>query len=59
MLRQLGAPAGWNGDAMPADVLEPVVRAAAEHARRLALAEAGSPVDAGAPEQKPERRRRR
>lgn len=44
VLRQLGAPAAWEGDASPADVLAPLVRAAAETARRIAMAE---PSDAG------------
>jgi uncharacterized Zn finger protein len=39
VLRQLGAPAAWEGDASPADVLAPLVRAAAETARRIAMAE--------------------
>ncbi len=39
VLRQLGAPAAWASDASPADVLAPMVRAAAEVARRIALAE--------------------
>jgi uncharacterized Zn finger protein len=39
VLRQLGAPAAWDSDASPADVLAPMVRAAAEAARRIALAE--------------------
>jgi uncharacterized Zn finger protein len=38
-LRQLGAPASWQGESSPADVLAPLVRAAAATARRLALAE--------------------
>ena len=46
VLRQLGAPAAWAGDASPADVLAPLVRAAAEAARRIALAE---PREAEAP----------
>lgn len=45
VLRQLGAPTTWEGDASPADVLAPLVRAAAETARRIAMAE---PSDAGA-----------
>lgn len=45
VLRQLGAPATWEGDASPADVLAPLVRAAAETARRIAMAE---PSDASA-----------
>ncbi|HEY3493982.1 MAG TPA: SWIM zinc finger family protein [Polyangiaceae bacterium] len=44
VLRQLGAPTAWEGDASPADVLAPLVRAAAETARRIAMAE---PSDAG------------
>ncbi len=40
VLRQLGTPASWESDASPADVLAPLVRAAAEAARRLAMAEA-------------------
>ena len=39
VLRQLGAPAAWGGEASPADVLAPLVRAAAETARRIATSE--------------------
>ncbi|HET8936487.1 MAG TPA: SWIM zinc finger family protein [Polyangiales bacterium] len=40
VLRQLGAPSGWADEAKsPADALAPLVRAAAEAARRIALAE--------------------
>ena len=39
VLRQLGAPASWSGEALPADMLSPLVRAAAERARRMAMAE--------------------
>lgn len=39
VLRQLGAPTTWGGDASPADILAPLVRAAAETARRIAMAE--------------------
>jgi uncharacterized Zn finger protein len=46
VLRQLGAPITWEGDASPADILAPLVRAAAETARRIAMAE---PSDAGEP----------
>jgi len=42
LLRQLGTPPSWNGDAAPVDALAPVVQRAAEHARRLALSEAVS-----------------
>jgi uncharacterized Zn finger protein len=44
VLRQLGAPTTWQSHASPADVLAPLVRAAAETARRIAMAE---PSDAG------------
>ena len=43
VLRQLGEPTTWQSDASPAEVLAPLVRAAAETARRIAMAE---PVDA-------------
>jgi uncharacterized Zn finger protein len=43
VLRQLGAPPAWTGEAQPADVLAPLVRAAAESARRMALAEPTPP----------------
>jgi uncharacterized Zn finger protein len=39
VLRQLGAPAAWSGEASPADLLTPMLRVAAEQARRIALAE--------------------
>ncbi|HKY39911.1 MAG TPA: SWIM zinc finger family protein [Polyangiaceae bacterium] len=39
VLRQLGAPTTWEGDVSPAHVLAPLVRAAAETARRIAMAE--------------------
>ena len=39
MLRQLGAPTVWESDASPADVLAPLVRAAAETARHIAMVE--------------------
>jgi uncharacterized Zn finger protein len=39
VLRQLGAPVVWEGGASPADVLAPLVRAAAETARRIAMSE--------------------
>ncbi|HTE54552.1 MAG TPA: SWIM zinc finger family protein [Kofleriaceae bacterium] len=47
VLRQLGAPAAWGGDGSPADALSPIVRRAAEAARRIALAE---PDPAAAPD---------
>jgi uncharacterized Zn finger protein len=39
VLRQLGALTAWESDVSPADVLAPLVRAAAETARRMAMAE--------------------
>lgn len=49
VLRQLGVPAGWEGEASPADVLAPLVRAAAETARRIALGESSTTGDLQAP----------
>lgn len=43
-LRQLGAPRSWNHGAPPAEALSPIVRAAAEAARRLALSELDVPA---------------
>ena len=54
LLRQLGAPAAWNAEQSPADVLAPLVRAAAETARRLALADPQTPEPDAPP--KPRRR---
>ena len=45
VLRQLGAPAAWEGATSPADILAPLVRAAAETARRIAMAEPGDASD--------------
>ena len=41
VLRQLGAPAAWSGSGSPAEALAPIVAAAAERARRIALSELG------------------
>lgn len=38
VLRQLGRPAAWSADTSPAEMLAPILRAAAERARRMALA---------------------
>jgi uncharacterized Zn finger protein len=46
LLRQLGAPAAWRGDASPAELLAPLVRRAADAARRIALGEAAPEPDA-------------
>lgn len=46
VLRQLGAPTTWQSEASPADVLTPLVRAAAQTARRLAMAEPSEPSEA-------------
>ena len=39
LLRQLGTPSAWAGGSSPAELFAPLVRAAAEKARRLALEE--------------------
>jgi len=39
VLRQLGAPATWRGEGSPAEALAPIVAAAAERARSIALSE--------------------
>ncbi|MBI5503319.1 MAG: SWIM zinc finger family protein [Deltaproteobacteria bacterium] len=39
VLRQLGVPSAWNAEMSPIDLLAPLIRAAAERARRIALAE--------------------
>ena len=39
VLRQFGTPAAWSDPSSPADMLAPILHAAAEEARRLALAE--------------------
>ena len=49
VLRQLGAPVGWSGETPPVDLLSPLVCAAAEKARRIALAEQEDVVDPGDP----------
>jgi uncharacterized Zn finger protein len=59
VLRQLGTPRGWSSDSSPADMLAPLLRAAAEAARRLALAEQQT-AEEGEPQNiEPVRRRRR
>ncbi|HVW29701.1 MAG TPA: SWIM zinc finger family protein [Polyangiaceae bacterium] len=47
VLRQLGTPAAWSGKAPPAEALAPLLRSAADAARRIALSER---VEAAAPE---------
>jgi uncharacterized Zn finger protein len=47
VLRQLGRPATWEGEASPEELLAPLVRAAAETARRLAMAETDDARDGG------------
>jgi uncharacterized Zn finger protein len=58
VIRQLGAPPSWTSAGAPADALAPVVRAAAETARRIALAESVT-VDPTAIEEPPVRATRR
>jgi uncharacterized Zn finger protein len=55
LLRQLGAPPAWSSDTSPVDMLAPIVRAAAEEARRLALAEPGAIGEAEPSEDGPAR----
>ncbi len=45
LLRQLGAPAAWRGVASPAELLAPLVRRAADAARRIALREVEAEAD--------------
>lgn len=44
VLRQLGVPAAWSAEVSPAELLSPLVRNAAEAARRIAMAEQDLPV---------------
>ncbi len=44
VLRQLGLPAAWDASASPVEALSPLVRRAAEAARRIALTEPPSPT---------------
>lgn len=39
VLRQLGAPGSWSSAGSPAELLSPIVRRAAEEARRIASEE--------------------
>jgi uncharacterized Zn finger protein len=58
VVRQLGTPGAWNDAASsPADALEPLIRAAADSARRIALADAeANPEPEPTPEPSPRRR---
>ncbi len=58
VLRQLGTPAGWSSDGSPADALGPTIRAAAERARALAMAEEGE-ANSEAPAKRAGKRRPR
>lgn len=49
ILRQLGTPSHWQQKAGPVDSLSPLIRAAAERARRLALGESGASDEAPPP----------
>ncbi len=57
VLRQLGAPAAWASDSSPADLLAPLVRAAADTARKIALAEPAEVEPASKPRSRRERTR--
>ena len=64
VLRQLGTPRAWKGESSPAEVLAPMVRAAADAARRIAMADPGelatepAPPFEPAPRKKPRKKRR-
>jgi uncharacterized Zn finger protein len=61
MLRQLGAPAAWSAESSPAELLAPVLHAASERARQVALAEPPAREEAPAadrPPSKPTRARK-
>jgi uncharacterized Zn finger protein len=45
VLQQLGKPLAWSGDTSPAEALAPLLRAAAESARRIALSDSPPPAD--------------
>jgi uncharacterized Zn finger protein len=49
VLRQLGAPAAWSSSTSPAELLAPIIRAAAARARSIALAEPDADSAAAAP----------
>jgi len=60
VLRQLGVPAAWSADTSPEDTLSPLIRRAAEAARRIAMAEPDEPItrdDSEATSLPPQRRR--
>jgi uncharacterized Zn finger protein len=57
-LRQLGAPGSWNHDSPPVEAFTPLLRSAAEAARRLALDDVPSAPPAEAPTPKPRKTRR-
>jgi uncharacterized Zn finger protein len=53
LLRQLGSPGGWQSATAPGEALAPLVREAAERARKLALSEAPeTPLPIAKPSQK-------
>ena len=60
VLRQLGQPAAWDGDASPAELLAPLIRTAAATARWIAAmdpTQAEAAEDAPPPDEKPAKRR--
>jgi uncharacterized Zn finger protein len=61
VLRQLGKPAAWSAESSPAELLAPVLHAASERARQVALAEPpvreDKPASATPPDE-PKRRRK-
>lgn len=66
VLKQLGVPATWRGESSPEEALSPILRRAAEAARRIAMAESPSssdesarPVDPPSKDKQPHETRRR
>lgn len=56
LLKQLGAPVAWEGETSPVDALGPLVRVAADRARRLAMTEPEPEPGARAPDAEPHAR---
>ena len=45
LLSQLGAPPRWTEERSPAELLGPLIRAASERAREIAMAEGAEPAE--------------
>jgi uncharacterized Zn finger protein len=57
LLRQLGAPGGWQSTASAVETLAPVVQQAAERARQLALGDTAEPPATELPPRRVKKRR--